>query len=67
MSMTQVRFKKSFPKRLRYAREAQRLSQRELGKISGLSQDWISHIESGRRLPNSYHFWRLQKVLGAFV
>lgn len=41
-----------FGKRLRRAREANEVSQSELAKIVGVSQAYISQIESGKRLPN---------------
>jgi transcriptional regulator with XRE-family HTH domain len=46
---------------LKEARLRDGLTQAGLAKQCGLSQDWISHIECGRRLPDAYAFYRLMK------
>jgi transcriptional regulator with XRE-family HTH domain len=65
--MTKVQFKKWFPKQLKEKREFRYLTQEQVAKKTGLSQDWISHFERGRRLPDAYAFYRLQEFLGSFV
>lgn len=43
---------KSFPEKLYKARTDRRMTQAQLANMTGLTQDWISHFEHGRRLPN---------------
>jgi transcriptional regulator with XRE-family HTH domain len=50
---------------LKNAREAKGLTQAELGELSGLSQTWISHYESGRRLPSLGKLVKLADALDA--
>ncbi len=65
--MTKAKFKKAFPKQLLDARKDRGFTQSDLANRTGLTQDWLSHFENGRRLPDAYSFWRLQSVLGDFV
>lgn len=41
-------------------------TQKDLARKTGLTQDWISHFESGRRMPDSFAFHKLQQHLGKF-
>lgn len=49
---------------LRRARESQHLSQIRLGKMSGISNVCISHIETGLRPPNARTMLTLCNALG---
>jgi transcriptional regulator with XRE-family HTH domain len=60
--MTKAQFKKWFPKQLKECREFAGLTQGEVAKDCGLTQDWISHFEGGRRLPNAVALFRLNKL-----
>jgi len=39
------------------------MTQRDLAQCAGITQDWISHFESGRRLPSMGLFCRLANAL----
>ena len=43
----------SFGKKLKYLRKANKLSQKELGEVFGLSDRTIGHYEAGERFPKS--------------
>ena len=52
---------------LRVVRELSGLSQAELSRISGLSQGYISEIESGQKAPRPDTVHRLAKSIGVPV
>lgn len=56
--------KKILPLRLASSREFLRMTQAQLAKKTGLRQDWISHFECGRRLPNAENLLKLAVELG---
>jgi len=65
--MKKTQFKKLFPAKLKAMRNGDGLTQKQLASATGLTADWISHFEAGRRLPDAYAFYRLQKVFGQFI
>lgn len=54
----------SFALRLRTLRVEAGMSQTDLGVKSGLTQQWINHIECGRRLPALGNLCSIIKALG---
>jgi transcriptional regulator with XRE-family HTH domain len=56
-----------FPKRLRELREAAGVSQAELGRSLGISQQAVGHWEAGNRVPPLDVLVRLAEVLGVTV
>jgi transcriptional regulator with XRE-family HTH domain len=64
--MTRNQFKARFKKWLPERRKSKGVTQAVLAAQTGLTQDWISHFENGRRLPDAYAFHRLQMMLGWF-
>jgi transcriptional regulator with XRE-family HTH domain len=52
---------------LEFARRAHRLSQRELGQKTHITQSFISFMEIGRLLPTPAQADRLSRVLGVPV
>jgi len=65
--MTKAQFKKQFPAKLKAMRTGDALTQHEVATAAGLTADWINHFEAGRRLPNAYAYYRLQRVFGNFM
>jgi transcriptional regulator with XRE-family HTH domain len=63
--MTRTEFKKKFQALLKSARQSRHLTQLQLASITGLSPDWISHFECGRRLPDACALYRLAQAVGA--
>ena len=61
--MTRVEFKTWLPHRLLLSRQLAGITQKQLAEQTGLTQDWISHFECGRRSPDAYSFFRLQQAL----
>jgi transcriptional regulator with XRE-family HTH domain len=57
-------FRKDFPNLLKLARSQAGLSQVALAGKCSITQDWISHFECGRRLPNLETFFTLVRALG---
>lgn len=51
-------------KNVRRARSASGLTQEQLAEASGLSQQYISGVESGRRNPTVVTLWELSQPLG---
>jgi transcriptional regulator with XRE-family HTH domain len=58
-----VTLKKEFALRLRQARFSAGISQWELAKRCAMTQDWVSHLECGRRLPDIETFFNLVRAL----
>lgn len=65
--LNEKQFKKTFSKNLKWSREAHLLTQVELAKKVGLTADWISHMEHGRRFPSAFINYKLNYVLGRIV
>lgn len=55
--------KRTFPERLRAARELRDWTQLELAEVSGLQASAISHFENGRRTPSLVNFVALCDAL----
>lgn len=56
-----------FSDKLSYLRNKRGLSQTELAKLSNISQQSISHFETGRGVPSMNNAIQLAKVLGVDV
>jgi transcriptional regulator with XRE-family HTH domain len=56
-----------FSDKLSYLRNKRGLSQTELAKLSNISQQSISHFETGRGVPSRNNAIQLAKVLGVKV
>lgn len=65
--MTRSQFKTEFPDRLRRCRQRLKFTQAQLAEATGLTQDWISHFECGRRMPDGYSMVRLFIVFGVEI
>jgi len=61
--VTENQFRKDLAQSISRRRQALGLTQSKLAKSIGLTQDWISHYEGGRRAPSAFIFWKLQKAL----
>jgi len=64
--MNRKQFKQRFAKQLKEKRAFRNLTQDEVASATGLTAAWISHFECGRRLPDAFAFWHLEKTLGQF-
>lgn len=64
--MNKNQFRQSFPKWLKKRRSEECITQEHLSCAIGLTKDWISHFENGRRLPDAYAFWKIEQKLGHF-
>jgi len=64
---TESQFRREFPKALRERRMALGLTQGQFAKYCGMSQDWISHFEAGRRLPSAFGYWRITQAFGDLI
>ena len=53
-----------FAGRLRALREKSGLTQADLAGVCGLTGQWISHFESGRRMPTVKHLVSLAEAFG---
>lgn len=62
--MDKKEFIENFSARLKDLRTAHAMTQQELAEISGLTANWISHFEAGRRLPTLFVFSKLVNALG---
>jgi transcriptional regulator with XRE-family HTH domain len=56
-----------FSEKLSYLRNKRGLSQTELAKLSNISQQSISHFETGRGVPSKNNAIQLAKVLSVKV
>ena len=61
--MTRNQYKKWFSKKLKQVRSQQYVTRKQLAENTGLTPDWISHFEAGRRLPDAYAMSKLQQAL----
>jgi transcriptional regulator with XRE-family HTH domain len=64
--MTRTQYNKRFAKWIKERRSILGWTQAELASKTGMTQDWISHFEGGRRVPDSFAFSNLQEHLGRF-
>lgn len=60
-----MKLNKVFPSRLKEQRASEGLTQEQLAKKTGMGQDWISHLEAGRRMPSIEVFVKLANALNA--
>lgn len=51
-------------KRVKEAREKNKVSQEELAGRAGLYRTYIGHIEVGRYMPSAYTLYKIVKALG---
>ena len=58
---------KLFRENLKKCRKAKKYTQVKLAMLAGLSQDYISHIECGRRSPSLETITRIAETLGVEV
>lgn len=61
--MTREQFNKKLPDALKKARTQCKLTQLALAEATGLTATWINHFEKGRRVPDSYAFFKLDNRL----
>jgi Zn-dependent peptidase ImmA (M78 family)/DNA-binding XRE family transcriptional regulator len=55
---------RSFPQKLREARENRGLTQEQVARVLGVSQELIALWEKGDRVPSSLHFGQLARLYG---
>jgi transcriptional regulator with XRE-family HTH domain len=60
-----VNINKVFSTNLSRVRNNLKWTQSDLAKRAGISQDWVSHFECGRRLPSLPVLLKLSNALGA--
>lgn len=65
--LNEKQFKKVFSENLKDLRESRQMTQADLAKRVGLTADWISHMEHGRRFPSAFINYKLNYVLGRIV
>lgn len=58
-----MNIKRAFPKNLLALRNQLGWTQTKLAKRAGISQDWLSHLECGRRMPSLAVLTRLVRAL----
>ena len=56
-----------FKENLRAYRQARSMTQKELAKKTGLTHEWISHYENGRRLPSLQNLIKLADALNISI
>lgn len=58
-----IRISKNYGQQIKSHRKEMRITQQQLARISGITQQEISNIERGK-IPSGSAFWRLNDVLG---